>query len=205
MKTDIKGHLFYTIYYKWLDLKSLFCTVAIRFLWRLKGAQLSKKCKFYGYSLFVRHPDSSIIIGENCRFRSSSDSNLIGISSPCIISSHSKDAQIIIGNDCGFSGTCIMSLSSVIIGNDVLVGANTLITDCDWHNINPLKRRLPVESGKPVAIGNNVFIGYSVTVLKGVTIGDNSVIGANSVVTTDIPANCIAVGNPCKVVSEIRI
>ena len=36
------------------------------------------------------------------------------------------------------------------------------------------------------------------------TIGDNSVIGAGSVVTKDIPANVVAVGNPCKVLREIN-
>ena len=40
-------------------------------------------------------------------------------------------------------------------------------------------------------------------VLADVTIGDNSVIGAGSVVTKDIPANFIAVGNPCKVLRPI--
>jgi len=55
----------------------------------------------------------------------------------------------------------------------------------------------------PVTIGNNCWIGASVTICPGVTVGDNSVIGAGSVVTKDIPANCIAVGNPCHVVREI--
>ena len=40
-------------------------------------------------------------------------------------------------------------------------------------------------------------------VLPGVTIGENSVIGAGSIVTRDIPANVVAVGNPCRVLREI--
>ena len=52
-------------------------------------------------------------------------------------------------------------------------------------------------------IGNNVWIGASAILLPGITIGDNSVIGAGSVVTKDIPANVVAVGNPCKVLREI--
>ena len=55
----------------------------------------------------------------------------------------------------------------------------------------------------PVHIGENVWIGANAVVLPGVTIGDNSVIGAGSVVTKDIPANVIAVGNPCRVLREI--
>jgi acetyltransferase-like isoleucine patch superfamily enzyme len=53
-------------------------------------------------------------------------------------------------------------------------------------------------------IGDNVYIGSGTTVLKGVTIGKNSVIGAGSVVTRSIPANSVAVGNPCKVISTIE-
>ena len=55
----------------------------------------------------------------------------------------------------------------------------------------------------PVKIGNGVWIGSNVVVLPGVTIGDNTVIGAGSVVTKDIPANVVAVGNPCKVLRPI--
>ncbi|MNT86371.1 putative acetyltransferase [compost metagenome] len=53
-------------------------------------------------------------------------------------------------------------------------------------------------------VGNNVWFGGNVTVLPGVTIGDNSIIGAGSVVTKDIPANVVAVGNPCKVIRKVK-
>ena len=56
----------------------------------------------------------------------------------------------------------------------------------------------------PITIGNNVWIGAGVNILPGVTIGDNTVIGAGSVVTKDIPSNVLAVGNPCRVVKEIK-
>lgn len=55
----------------------------------------------------------------------------------------------------------------------------------------------------PVTIGNNVWLGSRVMILKGVSIGDNSVIGASSVVTKPIPANCIAAGNPAKIIRYI--
>lgn len=54
------------------------------------------------------------------------------------------------------------------------------------------------------AIGDNCWIGAGVTICPGVTIGENTVIGAGSVVTHDIPANVIAVGNPCRVLREIN-
>lgn len=55
----------------------------------------------------------------------------------------------------------------------------------------------------PVNIGNNVFIGERTIVLPDVRIGDNSIIGAGSVVSSDIPENSVAIGNPCRVVNSI--
>jgi maltose O-acetyltransferase len=59
------------------------------------------------------------------------------------------------------------------------------------------------EYGAPVTIGNNCWLATGVNVLSGVTIGDGCVIGAGSVVTHDIPANSLAVGNPCRVIRQI--
>ena len=56
----------------------------------------------------------------------------------------------------------------------------------------------------PVTIGNNVWIGGGCIILPGVTIGDNSVIGSGSIVTKSIPANVVAVGNPCKVIKQLQ-
>ena len=55
-----------------------------------------------------------------------------------------------------------------------------------------------------VSIGNNVFIGMHSTILKGVHIGNNVIIGANSLVSKDIPDNCVAAGNPCKVIMSLE-
>jgi maltose O-acetyltransferase len=52
----------------------------------------------------------------------------------------------------------------------------------------------------PVKIGTYVWIGGGSIILPGVTIGDNTTIGAGSVVTRAIPANVVAVGNPCRVI-----
>ena len=60
-----------------------------------------------------------------------------------------------------------------------------------------------LEYAYPITIGNNVWIGAQVCVLPGVTIGDNTIIGAGSVVTKSIPANVLAVGNPCRVLRTI--
>ncbi|WP_346780779.1 DapH/DapD/GlmU-related protein [Paenibacillus sp. PastF-2] len=56
----------------------------------------------------------------------------------------------------------------------------------------------------PVTIGKNCWIGAGAVILPGISIGDNTVIGAGSIVTKDIPANVVAIGNPCKVLREIN-
>jgi acetyltransferase-like isoleucine patch superfamily enzyme len=188
--------------------------------WRLKALEWYSKCsmelelalkkvkvgtgvRFWGSMYIVRYPESAITIGDKCSFRSDKNSNMIGVNRNCMLSTHSSAAEISIGNNCGFSGTVIGAKEKIVIGNDVLCGANTLITDFDWHGVAPDQRRSSTGDSKPISIGNNVFIGYGSAVLKGVTIGDNSVIGANSVVTRNIPANVIAGGNPCKVIKEL--
>ena len=92
----------------------------------------------------------------------------------------------------------------VIIGDNAFIGPNvSLYTPC--HPTTPKERNTGVQWAKPIKIGNSVWIGGSVTILPGVTIGDNCTIGAGSVVTKDIPANSIAVGNPCRVVKKIDV
>ena len=49
-----------------------------------------------------------------------------------------------------------------------------------------------------------MWIGANSVICGGVTIGEGSVIGAGSVVTKSIPANVVAVGNPCRVLREVR-
>ena len=169
----------------------------------LRKIQVGEKCRFYGNTIFYRYPESSIKIGRNCIFRSSRGSNLIGLNHSCIIATHSRKARIELGHNCGMSGTVIGASGSVILGNRVLCGANTVITDFDWHNIQPGNRSTGKYAPAPVVIENNVWIGLNSVVLKGVRIGENSIIGANSLVTHDIPPNVIAAGNPCRVIKEL--
>lgn len=71
------------------------------------------------------------------------------------------------------------------------------------HPVEPAQRRAKWEAAKPITIGNNVWLGGGAIVLPGVTIGDNTVVGAGAVVTSDLPADVIAVGNPAKVIGKI--
>lgn len=93
--------------------------------------------------------------------------------------------------------------TDIFIGNNVMFGPNVTVTTAG-HPIDPELRMKVAEFNIPVHIGNNVWIGAGAIILPGVSVGENSVIGAGSVVTKDIPANVVAVGNPCRVMREIN-
>ena len=92
--------------------------------------------------------------------------------------------------------------ANIYIGNDVMFAPNVVVATAG-HPIDPELRARGLQYNKEVRIGNNVWVGAGALIMPGVTIGDNSVIGAGSVVTKDIPANVVAVGNPCKVMRPI--
>ena len=169
----------------------------VKILSFLKGIEIARGCTFFGVPHFSRSRFSTITIGKNCRFRSDHTSNLIGVNHKCILATLEEGAILKIGNNSGFSGVSIGAAREIIIGNNVLCGANSIITDTDWHSGR--SNTLP----KTVIIEDNVWIGVNTTILKGVTIGENSIIGACSLVVKDIPPNVIAGGNPCRVLKQI--
>jgi acetyltransferase-like isoleucine patch superfamily enzyme len=164
------------------------------------GIRLGHHCSFLGLPSFLRAPGSVIEIGNGCQFRSGSRSNLFGLNHPCIISTHAAEARIVIGENSGFSGATIGSARSIRIGNNVLVGANAVVTDFDWHSMDPQNRNTGPILSKEIIIEDNVWIGANAMILKGVTIGRNTVIGAGSVVTSNMPADAICAGNPCRMI-----
>lgn len=101
-------------------------------------------------------------------------------------------------------GCTILDCAPVNIGDDVLLAPNVSIYTAG-HPVDSALRKAGFEFALPVTIGNNVWIGGNAVILPGVTIGENAVIGAGSVVTKNIPANVIAVGNPCKIIREIPL
>ena len=95
----------------------------------------------------------------------------------------------------------ILDPAKVIFGDNVFIGPNCGFYTAG-HPTDVEMRNSGLEFAKPIKIGDNVWIGGNVCVLPNVTIGDNVTIGAGSVVVHDIPSNCVAVGNPCKVVKS---
>lgn len=109
--------------------------------------------------------------------------------------------HIVLGNGTYLNMNCnFVDDGMIYVGKNVLFGPAVTIATVG-HPIRPDMREYMYTA--PVTIGDNVWIGENATICPGVTIGENSVIGAGSVVTKDIPANVIAVGNPCHVLREI--
>ena len=93
--------------------------------------------------------------------------------------------------------------SHIYVGDYTMIAPNVVIATAG-HPILPELREKAYQYNMPVHIGRNCWIGAGALIMPGVTIGDNTVIGAGSVVTKDIPANVVAVGNPCRVMRAIN-
>lgn len=93
--------------------------------------------------------------------------------------------------------------TDIFIGDHVMIAPNVVLTS-GTHPIHPDLRIKQAQYNLPIHIKNNVWLGAGCLVMPGVTIGENTIIGAGSVVTKDIPANVVAVGNPCRILREIN-
>jgi acetyltransferase-like isoleucine patch superfamily enzyme len=126
------------------------------------------------------------------------------------------DARVSIGDYCYFTNAVLLSELEVRVGNYVLIGWNTTITDTDFHPIAPAERiadaiacsplgkgrpRPPV-ARKPVIIDDDVWIGPNATILKGVRIGAGAIVEPGALVTRDVPAGARVLGNPAQVVGS---
>lgn len=123
--------------------------------------------------------------------------------------------NIYIGSNVSVNMNCtFVDCNQIMIGDNVLIASNVQLYTAA-HPVELSERLTPdweLESGQyfcrtyalPIRIGSGCWLGGGVIVLPGVTIGDGCVIGAGSVVTKDIPANSLAVGNPCRVIQNIN-
>lgn len=141
----------------------------------------------------------NLTTGINCRFEA-------------FVADGNKSKKIFLGNDIQINDSVhISALNSVTIGNNVLIASFVYISD-NSHGIYKINNHLSTSPNiiptkrsyfsEPVIIGNNVWIGEGVIIMPGVRIGNGAIIGAHASVNSDIPENCIAVGNPAKVIKK---
>ena len=169
--------------------------------------------------LYYRVPRGARVeIGANFTFTSGGCYNTLARNIRGCIFLQNRKAELIIGDNVGISSSTLWVTQSVEIGSYTNIGADCMILDTDCHSLDWQyrgKRGGRDEQGHsldslhtksaPVKIGSDVMIGARSIILKGVTIGDRAVIGAGSVVTHSIPPDCIAAGNPCRVIRKIEL
>lgn len=162
--------------------------------------------KLGGKPIIQKYHNSRIIIGRNVTLLSDSDCNVAGINHPVILATCGEGAVIELKEGCGLSGTSVVALKSVVIGENAMFGVNTNVYDTDFHPIDPelrLKQENQFAASDKVVIGKNVWIGANSTILKGVEIGENSIVGAHSLVTKSLKTNGIYGGVPARLIREI--
>lgn len=180
----------------------------------LNNIKYGKNFRVFNHLYLKIHVGALVQIGNNCTIMSGAGLNPLSRNiKTCIYVG--KKATLKLGNDVGISSSTLWVKESVSIGNSVAIGADCIIMDTDSHNLD-WKIRCSEETNEygesvdmvtaasaPIVIEDNVLVGARCIILKGVTIGARSIIGSGSIVTKDIPSDCIAAGNPCKVIKSI--
>jgi acetyltransferase-like isoleucine patch superfamily enzyme len=139
-----------------------------------------------------------VTIGKNVTLIANSDQKIRFVVWPGKLAG----GRIVIGDNVIISpGARISAATEIIIGNNSMIANGAYITDSDWHGIYD---RVSTGNSKPIHLEQNVWIGDSAIICKGTTIGENSIIGAGAVVVGNIPANCMAAGNPAKVLKRLN-
>jgi acetyltransferase-like isoleucine patch superfamily enzyme len=168
------------------------------------------KVRFPSSSLVLKETGARIEVGQDvslphCQIEVGRNSKLT-IGDRCRISGKitvGYNSRVHIGHGLNVTGNLIIRAvesTSVEIGDDCLFGSDIVIRTADGHPIYDAYTRERINHSKSIAIGNHVWIADRAIVLKGVTIGNASAVGAGGVVTKSIGSNCIAAGNPARVV-----
>ena len=175
----------------------------------VENERIKRKIKHVGKKVFFS--ENAFVLGEKYieigdNFSAFSNLRIEAID---MYLNHSYHPSIKIGSNVSFGNDChIGCINEIIISDGVLLGSHILINDHSHGQTEYVSKKKPTDrrlvSKGPIHIGKNVWICDGVCVMPGVTIGENSIIGANAVVTKNIPANCVAAGNPAKIVKYLK-
>jgi acetyltransferase-like isoleucine patch superfamily enzyme len=183
-----------------------------RFLWplllRAEGVQHGDGLKLVGAPSIRMKSGGSIRLGKYVALYSRRTSNPLLLHTPCGLRLLESGARITIGDHCALSGAVICAAQSVEIGNHVLIGANSKISDTDFHPLSAEVRLLDRNKGaasNPVVIKDDVFIGSGAFILKGTVLETGCVVGAGAIVSGVFPPHSIIAGNPAKVIKSLNV
>ena len=151
-----------------------------------KNIIVGRKTRIYGLVSFTVPRDSVLNIGDNVVIKSGFNLNPLSRNIRASITLE-PGALISIGNNTGISSACIWAKTAIEIGEFVNIGADSIITDCDWHSLDPIIRRNPFDDienakSKKVIIGDDVLVGTRSIILKGTTLMNGAVVGAGTVI-----------------------
>ena len=134
----------------------------------------------------------------------------------CRIDFDSPQGEVHIGDRCYLGASQLVCHTSITVGDDVIMSWGVTVVDHDSHSLNWAERQLDVTDWmngvkrwdsvtvRPVRIGDKAWVGFGASILKGVSVGEGAVVGANAVVTRDVPPYTIVVGNPARVVRQLK-
>ena len=163
----------------------------------MKGVKFGKNCFVNKLPYVRKYKGSQIIVGNNVVLTSNRRHNPL-LEHPIRLQTLNKNAIIELKQNSGISGVSLVAANRITIGENTIIGANTLIYDSDGHTYSPETgwNTPRLQTGRPITIGNKCFIGSRCIILGGVTIGDRCLISAGSVITQNIPSGSKAYGNP---------
>lgn len=191
----LRQRLSVLVRYGWHKVKHFCNTLLANWcLWRW-GGHVGSGLNVSGY---IRvHNYGKLILGNKVLLNSGPDRNYVG-GDRRISFWVGKNAQLIIKDKVGISGTTIVAMKSIIIHEGTFIGGGCDIYDNDFHSIHAADRqnRCGKINCAQVEIGPLAFVGGHTIILKGVMIGEGAVIGAGSLVAHDIPAHEIWAGRP---------
>jgi acetyltransferase-like isoleucine patch superfamily enzyme len=196
-------------------LRQLFYIRWNRVVFAVNGVRFGRNMRVHNRFYLTKHPQAQCVIGDDFVFTSGESFNPLCRNIRGSILLPLAESVLRIGNDTGISSACLWAKESITIGSRVKIGGDCILMDTDAHSLDYRVRASHEMMGKhskdtvtaasaPIVIEDDVLIGTRCIILKGVTVGARSIIGSGSVVTKSIPADCIAAGNPCRVIRRIN-
>lgn len=187
-----------------------------RLVFWLNGVQFGKNMQVHNSFYLNKNPKAKLTIGDDFIFTSGEAFNALCRNIRGCMFLPFAESVMEIGNNSGISSACLWANSRITIGDRVKIGGDCILMDTDAHNLDFRVRGSGEMIGKfakdsltaasaPIVIEDDVLIGTRCIILKGVTIGARSIIAAGSVVTKSIPSDCIAGGNPAKVIRKMEL
>ena len=168
-----------------------------RFYLRVRGASVGRGVRCNGFPYVKIRKGGVLIIEDDVMLNAARWANA-HVPAGSFNLFVAEGASLVIKKGAGVSGSRLVAMKKIEIGEGSFIGGGCLICDSDMHEI-PLGSENEI-SKKPVIIGSRVFIGAQVIILKGVSIGSFSVVGAGAVVSRDVPSGCTVIGNPARTI-----